>query len=193
MEFLLGTRRGDHASLPTAGSSLTARRAPRRRTRPHKAHVRASSVSRRKRGQWAELMQRAFGYDLLGCPHCGGKMKLIAVILERAAIRKILTHIGLPDEPPALAPARASPGAQLRFDALQMSARMRRSASRPNRRGNRRCCASVRSDGRVTCAAARERMREPMGQFSRRALRWTPVGLSAQRATTATRTCHGFR
>jgi hypothetical protein len=61
-------------------------------------------------------MQRAFGNDLLGCPDCGGKMKLIAVILERAAIRKILMHIGLPSEPPALAPARASPGAQLRFD-----------------------------------------------------------------------------
>jgi hypothetical protein len=36
-------------------------------------------------------------------------MQLIACILERSAIRKILIHLGLPPDPPATARARASP------------------------------------------------------------------------------------
>jgi hypothetical protein len=71
---------------------------------------------RYKRRQWSELMHRAFGYDLLCCPGCGGKMHLIACVLEPAAIRKILAHLGLPTEPPVPAPARASPEAEPPFD-----------------------------------------------------------------------------
>jgi hypothetical protein len=69
-----------------------------------------------KRRQWAELMRRAFGYDLLSCPNCGGKMQLIACIMERGAIRKILTHLHLPPDPPATACARASPDQWEQFD-----------------------------------------------------------------------------
>ena len=58
-------------------------------------------------------MRRAFGYDLLTCPRCGGKMALLACILDRAAITRILGHLHLPTEPSALAPARASPLADL--------------------------------------------------------------------------------
>ncbi len=72
--------------------------------------------SRRRCNQWAELMRRAFGYDLLVCPDCGGKMALIACILERAAVRKILAHLGLPQEPPVVTNARASPGHEPLFD-----------------------------------------------------------------------------
>jgi hypothetical protein len=64
---------------------------------------------RYKRQQWAELMRRTFGFDLLECARCGGRMKLLAVILDRATARKILIHLELPSEPPAAAPARASP------------------------------------------------------------------------------------
>ena len=58
---------------------------------------------RPRRAQWAELMRYAFGYELLRCPRCGGKMKLLSCILDRASIRKILTHRGLSPEPPAVA------------------------------------------------------------------------------------------
>jgi hypothetical protein len=51
-------------------------------------------------------MRRAFGYDLLNCPSCGGKMVLLACIMQRAVITKILSHIGLPTEPPRPAKAR---------------------------------------------------------------------------------------
>jgi len=69
-----------------------------------------------RRGLWADLMRRAFGFDLLTCPRCGGKMALLACILDRPAIARILGHLGLPTEPPALAPARASPIADLWSD-----------------------------------------------------------------------------
>ncbi len=29
------------------------------------------------------------------CPNCGGQLKIIAAILERPVIEKILTHLGL--------------------------------------------------------------------------------------------------
>jgi len=41
-------------------------------------------------------------------------MRLVATIKDPDVIRKILSHLGLPTEPPAVAPARAPP--QLDFD-----------------------------------------------------------------------------
>jgi len=43
---------------------------------------------------WAEALQRAFGWDLLTCVHCGGRRKMIAVIRNPAQVEKILRHIG---------------------------------------------------------------------------------------------------
>jgi hypothetical protein len=75
-----------------------------------------AAVPKHKRQQWLELMRRAFGYDLLHCPSCGGKMALLACIMQRAAITKILGHLGLPTEPSRPAKARASPLSQSPFD-----------------------------------------------------------------------------
>ena len=44
---------------------------------------------------WAALMHRAFAIDVLACPHCGGRMRLIATIHDPAVIREILAHVGL--------------------------------------------------------------------------------------------------
>ena len=75
----------------------------------------ASAPPRKPRspGSWADLMRRAFGYDLLTCPRCAGKMVLLAFILDRATVRRVLGHLGLPTEVPMLAFARASPIAEL--------------------------------------------------------------------------------
>ena len=59
-----------------------------------------------KRYRWAELMRRVFEKDVLQCPRCDGRLKLIATIVEGKVIRKILESIGLPGRPPPLAPAR---------------------------------------------------------------------------------------
>ena len=54
-------------------------------------------------------MLRAFAIDVLTCRHCGGLRKLIAFLTDGLLVRNILAHLGLPTEPPRLAPARAPP------------------------------------------------------------------------------------
>jgi len=39
-------------------------------------------------------MRRAFGYDLLACERCGGKMVLLSCILRRDVIVRILARAG---------------------------------------------------------------------------------------------------
>jgi len=59
--------------------------------------------------QWAELMRRTFGFDVLACPRCGGRLRLVALIEHAAVVRRILRHLGLPTEVPEPRPARAPP------------------------------------------------------------------------------------
>ena len=54
-------------------------------------------------------MRRTFGFDVLACPRCGGRLRLIALIEEAAVIDRMLRHLGLPTETPAPRPARAPP------------------------------------------------------------------------------------
>lgn len=65
---------------------------------------------------WADLMRRTFGYDVMACLECGGRMKLLAMIDKPDAIERILTHLGLPTEPPRALPARAPPEAPEQLD-----------------------------------------------------------------------------
>jgi len=56
---------------------------------------------------WARLPERVFDIDMRRCPSCGAReLEIIAAILERAVIRKILTHLGLDPQPPPRARAR---------------------------------------------------------------------------------------
>ena len=73
-------------------------------------HLPAASAKGRIR--WAHLLKQVFDIDIEQCPHCGGQLKLIAAIEEPTAIARILTHLGLPAQPPPRAPA-------VRVDLLQ--------------------------------------------------------------------------
>jgi hypothetical protein len=44
---------------------------------------------------WAALMHRAFAVDLLACPHCGGRLRLIAPLHDPLIIRKLLAPLGI--------------------------------------------------------------------------------------------------
>jgi hypothetical protein len=56
---------------------------------------------------WARLLKRVFDIDMQHCPNCGGgELKIIAAILERSVIEKILTHLGLDPQPPPRGRAR---------------------------------------------------------------------------------------
>ncbi len=63
--------------------------------------------SRPHRISWARLLKRVFDIDMQHCPNCGaGELKIIAAILERPVIEKILTHLGLDPQPPPRGRAR---------------------------------------------------------------------------------------
>jgi hypothetical protein len=59
--------------------------------------------------RWADLMRRVFAVDVLACPGCNGRLRLVAVLDASVATARILQHLGLPTEVPMPAPARASP------------------------------------------------------------------------------------
>jgi hypothetical protein len=60
-------------------------------------------------------MKRVFRLEVLICERCGGKRKLLAFLTEPHAITAILTHLGLPHQPPEIAAARPPPQADLPF------------------------------------------------------------------------------
>ena len=58
---------------------------------------------------WAKLLARVGEEFPLECPNCGDDIRLIAFLTEPRPIRKILTHLGEPLEPPPVSPARGPP------------------------------------------------------------------------------------
>jgi hypothetical protein len=66
-----------------------------------------TAQARPRRISWARLLKRVFDIDMQHCPNCGnGELKIIAAILERPVIEKILTHLGLDPQPPPRGRAR---------------------------------------------------------------------------------------
>jgi hypothetical protein len=55
---------------------------------------------------WARLLRRAMDVDALNCPKCDGRLRVLAIITEREPVRRILSHLGMPTEPPPVARAR---------------------------------------------------------------------------------------
>ena len=47
-----------------------------------------------------------FAIDILACPDCGGRLRSLATIEERAVVEQVLAHLGLPADPP---PPSAAP------------------------------------------------------------------------------------
>jgi hypothetical protein len=58
-------------------------------------------------------MRRSFGIDVLACPRCSGRLRLVAVIEDPAVVTRVLRHLGLPTEIPDARPARPPPAALL--------------------------------------------------------------------------------
>ena len=72
------------------------------------AECRVETVQGRPhRISWARLLERVFDIDVQRCARCGaGQVKIIAAIVERAVIGRILTHLGLDPQPPPRSKAR---------------------------------------------------------------------------------------
>ena len=65
-----------------------------------------SETPKSKRISWAKLLKRVFSIDMENCTQCGGKLELVAAIMETKAVEKILKHVGRPYKPPDIAPAQ---------------------------------------------------------------------------------------
>ncbi|MBK6735769.1 MAG: transposase [bacterium] len=65
---------------------------------------------------WALLLVRIYECLPLRCPECGEAMRIIAFLLDRPVIERILEHIGEPTQPPAVLPARSPPQLEFGFD-----------------------------------------------------------------------------
>jgi uncharacterized protein YbaR (Trm112 family) len=66
--------------------------------------------------RWAMLLARIFEVLPLCCPKCNHPMRIISFIEDPHTIRKILTHIDEPTEPPPIAPARGPPEPEFNYD-----------------------------------------------------------------------------
>ncbi|HYR95384.1 MAG TPA: transposase [Candidatus Binatus sp.] len=82
----VSARAGEPTGVATPEASLEENR-PRRREKA-------------RDWAWADLMRRVFDLDVLQCPRCGGRMFVIATIEAADVLRKILCHLGLPNESP---------------------------------------------------------------------------------------------
>ena len=60
--------------------------------------------SRARRLAWSDLLQRVWDQDVLQCPRCGGRMRLVALIRNPAVSEKILRHLGRWSRGPPRAP-----------------------------------------------------------------------------------------
>jgi hypothetical protein len=58
---------------------------------------------------WAELLARTFAVDVLSCPTCQGRMKLLALVKGPASISRTLATVGEATEVPQRSPGRGPP------------------------------------------------------------------------------------
>jgi hypothetical protein len=56
------------------------------------------------------LLCGMFALDVLACPHCGGRLRLIATLHDPAVIRKLLAHVRMASSGPS--PGPAPPGSR---------------------------------------------------------------------------------
>jgi uncharacterized protein YbaR (Trm112 family) len=96
-------------------------------------------------------MHRAFAIDVLVCPHCGGRLRLIATLHDPAVIRKILAHLGLSRSGQSPRPSRVR-----RRRVLIGSSRARRAAACLRRETPSALIRSVR--GQLTAALCQPSM-----------------------------------
>jgi hypothetical protein len=98
--------------------------------------------------QWAELMRRTFGLDVLACPRCGGRLHLVALIEQAAVVQRILRHLGPADGGTrAAAGTGAAPATRDARGSIPGRSRIgRRLVGRPARKGvgaARRSCSPM--------------------------------------------------
>jgi len=110
----LGAAAADRPPSADAASDLAEQRAfVASGSAPHrnpavapKPHVPPDAAPRPRRISWSELLRRVFAVDVLRCPDCGSRMRILATIHPPEATQAILTCLGLPVRAPPIPAAR---------------------------------------------------------------------------------------
>lgn len=66
-------------------------------------------ATRKEDSSWAALMKHSFGLDVLGCPKCKARLRLVAVILARSEVKRLLQHLNIWSDPIPVRRARDPP------------------------------------------------------------------------------------
>jgi len=101
-----------YAGVLGSASKLRSRLAPKRAPASSDTpcmHDVANVPRRSPYRPWAELLRRTFGLDVLACPRCDGRMRLLAMVTEPKSVSRYLRGLGEPTDAPARAPARGPP------------------------------------------------------------------------------------
>ena len=98
-----------YAGVLASASKVRARLAPKPAVAPKPTADVPESPRRGAYRPWAELLKRTFGFDVLTCPCCSGRMKLLALVTEPQSIARYLRGIGEPTDVPKRTPARGPP------------------------------------------------------------------------------------
>ena len=67
---------------------------------PEQPEERVPVTELARRLDWATLLMRVFAIDVLECPRCEARMRVLALISQPDVIEQILSHLGLPVTPP---------------------------------------------------------------------------------------------
>lgn len=62
--------------------------------------LRTKTKDPRRRTAWADLLQRVFEVDVLCCPRCGGRMRILSAITDPDVARRILEWLDVPSRAP---------------------------------------------------------------------------------------------
>jgi hypothetical protein len=101
-----------YAGVLASASPWRKRIGPRPAKQEEPAKADEEPAPKRRRGgyrPWAELLRRTFAIDVLECPACKGRMKLVAMVTEPIRIVRFLSALGEPTEVPARSPNRGPP------------------------------------------------------------------------------------
>jgi hypothetical protein len=90
----------------SVGRPQASRREPELASAARAEEPSAGQAPRPRYLSWGELMRRVFAIDVLECPRCGARMRILAAIHAPKATRAILECVELQSRAPPIAPAR---------------------------------------------------------------------------------------
>ena len=84
--------------------------------KPDEEELRKTRGASKHRLLWAALLARTFNLNMEVCPHCGGRMRIVAAVRDPASVKRYLDGVGLPSALPEIKPARPPPQLDMEYE-----------------------------------------------------------------------------